>query len=65
MWFQLLLVVFIRVVDIVLYLRDNSSEVNIETILHESLTCLHIFDAEVLINLCSGTISSHAYCAGK
>ena len=38
-----------------LYIRENSSKVNMKTILHELPTCLHIFDAEVLKHLFSAT----------
>lgn len=61
MWIQLLLVMFTRVVSTVVYLQENSPEVNNETVAHDgALTCLHILDAEVLTDLCSGTKSSHA-----
>lgn len=62
MWIQLPLVTFIGAVDTVVYFWENSSEVNVETVIPESLTFPHILDAEVLTGLCSGTKSNHAYC---
>lgn len=45
------MVTFIRVVDTAVHLWEKSSKVNIEIMIHRFLTFLHIFDAEVLINL--------------
>lgn len=45
------------VVDLLVYLWKNSSEVNIETIRYGSLTLLHTLSAEELISLCSGKIA--------
>lgn len=63
MWIQLLLAIFIGVVDTVVHLRESSWEVNAEKMMHGSLTLLHILDAGALTDFCLGPKQARFLCS--